>query len=70
MIELLNEIKITKGESLTISANIGNFKKGDEVTVTDIVPNGDDIELHLRNSKGVKDVLYMDKTDSLDDLNS
>lgn len=70
MIELLNEVKITKGESLTISANIGNFKKGDEVTVTDIRPNGDDIELHLRNSKGVKDVLYMDKTDSLEDLNS
>lgn len=70
MIQLLNELKITKGETLTISANIGNFKKGDKVTVTQVNPNGDDVEIHLRNKKGIKDVFYMDESDNFDDLTS
>lgn len=68
-IQFLKESKITKGDEITLTMPIGNFKKGDQLTVIDVKPNGDDIEVHLQNSKGIKDVLYMDKTENLDDLN-
>jgi len=65
MIELLNEIKLSKGETFKLSSSLGNFKKGDEVTIDDIQTTKHDIELHLTNSKGVKDVFYMDKNEAI-----
>lgn len=68
-IQFLKESKITKGDEITLTMPIGNFKKDDQLTVIDIKPNGDDIEVHLQNNKGIKDILYMDKTENLEDLN-
>jgi hypothetical protein len=67
----LDEIKaisIKAGEKFTLSGDIGNFKKGDEVTVDSIEPNGDDIQLHLSNDQGIKDTFYLDKDDDFEEL--
>jgi hypothetical protein len=68
MIQFLNEAKIKQGETFKLAGNIGTFKKGEQVTVYNIKHTQDDVEIHLKNSKGVKDVLYMDKSDNFDDL--
>lgn len=52
-----------KGSSFTINGNIGNFKRGDKVTVKDIKETKTDIELYLENQDGVKDTLFLDPND-------
>ncbi len=68
MIQLLNEAKIAKGDTFKLGEAIGTFKKGESVTIYNIKQTNDDIEIHLKNKSGVKDVLYMDKSDNFDDL--
>ena len=65
MIQTLNEIKLSKGETFKLISNIGNFKKGDKVTIDDIKTTKTDIELHMSNSKGVKDIFYMDTNETI-----
>jgi len=67
----LNEVKassIRKGDTYTLSGNIGKFKKGDKVTINDIKPHGNDIELFISNSKGIEDTFYLDKNDEFEGL--
>lgn len=70
MIQFLNEAKITQGESFKLAGNIGTFKKGEKVTIYNIRHTKEDVEIHLKNGKGVKDVFYMDKSDNFEDLKS
>jgi len=67
----LKEVKATSikvGNTFTLSGDIGKFKKGEKVTVTKTKPNGDDIELYLKNKSGVIDVFYLDKNDNFEEL--
>lgn len=67
----LNEVKaisIKVGNIFTLSGDIGKFHKGEKVTVDNIKPSGNDIELSLSNETGVKDVFYMDKNDNFEEL--
>jgi hypothetical protein len=69
--QYLNEVKatsLTVGETFTLSGDIGNFKEGEKVSVDDILPFGNDVELHLSNSKGVKDTFYLDINDDFEQL--
>jgi len=68
MIQFLNEAKIKQGETFKLAGNIGTFKKGEKLTIYDIKYTNKDVEIHLKNNKGVKDVLYMDKSDNFDDF--
>lgn len=71
MKEILKEIqntKISKGNSYTLSSDIGNFKKGDKIKVDKTIPSGEDIQLYLSNNQGVTDVLYIDKNDNFEEL--
>jgi len=68
---LINEVKaisIRKGETFKISSDIGKFKAGEQVTVDDIRPYGNDIELHLSNDEGTTDTFYLDKNDDFGEL--
>jgi hypothetical protein len=67
----LSEIKaisIKVSDVFTLSGEIGNFKKGDKVTVDQIRPIGNDIKLHLSNDKGVTDTFYIDRDDDFEEL--
>lgn len=69
--DYLNEVKgssIRKGDTYTLSSKIGNFNKGDEVTINHVGRKGDEIELHISNSKGVKDIFYLDKNEEFEEL--
>jgi hypothetical protein len=69
--DYLNEVKATsikQGNTFTLSADIGKFVKGDKVTVDEVKASGDDIELHLSNEAGDKDVFYLDKNDEIEGL--
>ena len=71
MKELLNEIKalsIRTGDTFTLVGDIGYFKKGDEVTVDQVRPVGEDVELHLSNQNGLTDTFYLDKNDEFEEL--
>ena len=68
--QYLNEVKATHikvGNKFKLPSDLGNFKQGDEVTVTKILLFGNDIELHLSNGK-VKDTFYLDKDDNFEDI--
>lgn len=69
--DYLNEVKgssIKKGDTYTLSGNIGKFSKGDKITINDIKPQGDDIELFVSNEEGIKDTFYLDKNDDFEEL--
>jgi hypothetical protein len=69
--QYLNEVKatsLTVGETFTVSGDIGKFKEGEKVSVDDIRPFGNDVELHLSNSEGVKDTFYLDINDDFEQL--
>lgn len=69
--QYLNEVKATQigiGNQFTLSGDIGKFVKGDKVEVTNITPSGEDIELELTNENGDRDVFYLDKNDSFEEL--
>lgn len=65
---LLNELKamsLNVGEDFTISADLGNFVKGEQVTVQKKRFSGEDVVLTLINDKGVTDTFYFDKDDEI-----
>jgi hypothetical protein len=69
--QYLNEVKatsLTVGETFIVSGDIGKFKEGEKVSVDDIRPFGNDVELHLSNSEGVKDTFYLDRNDDFEQL--
>lgn len=69
--DYLNEIKassIKRGDTYTLSGDIGKFSKGDKVTVNDIKSRGNEIELFMSNSNGIKDTFYLDPSDNFDEL--
>lgn len=67
MMDMIKEEKASEfkaGQKFTMTSDLGNFKKGDEVTVNKVVPMGNDIEVHLQ-SGDKKDVFYLDKEDTI-----
>jgi len=69
--QYLDEVKSTQinvGKSFTLAGDIGNFKKGEKVEVTNISSLADDIEIELTNDKGDVDVFYLDKNDDFEEL--
>lgn len=78
MSELYNKTKKyldeTKASSInikdkfTLSGDLGKFKKGDKVEIIGKKLDGDDIKLTLYNGK-IKDIFYLDKNDSIEELN-
>jgi hypothetical protein len=67
----LDEVKVSavkKGDTFTLGADLGKFKKGDKVEIIDKKPEGDDIKLTLYNGK-IKDIFYLDKNDDIEELN-
>ena len=69
--KILTEIKkaeISVGDTYTLSADLGKFKKGEEIKVTKKTPSAEDIQLYLTNDKGVTDIFYLDKNDNFEEL--
>jgi hypothetical protein len=65
---LINEIKaiqIKVGNTFNMSDDLGNFKKGEEVTVDDVQNSAMDIIVTLSNNKGVTDTFYLDRDDEI-----
>ena len=65
---LLNEIKaiqIKVGNTFNMSDDLGNFKKGEEVTVDDVQNSAMDIIVTLSNNKGITDTFYLDRDDEI-----
>jgi len=65
---LINEVKavsLSIGDTFVMSDSLGEFKKGEEVTVNDIQESGEDFVVTLSNVKGVKDTFYFDKNDEI-----
>lgn len=68
---LISEVKamsIKKGNIFTLSGDIGKFKIGEKVTVDDVKPTGNDIEVHLSNEEGITDTFYLDSNDNFEEL--
>jgi hypothetical protein len=64
----VQEVQIKIGDDYVIRGDIGVFKKGDLVTVTNKKLVGNDIELTLSNGKGKEDKFYLDKNDDFEEL--
>lgn len=65
---LINEVKaisLNVGSKFKMSDSLGKFKKGEEVTVDDIQPSGEDVVVTLSNDKGETDTFYFDKNDEI-----
>ena len=65
---LINEIKaiqIKVGNTFNMSDDLGNFKKGEEVTVDDVQNSAMDIIVTLSNNKGITDTFYLDRDDEI-----
>lgn len=65
---LINEIKavqIKVGSTFNMSDDLGNFKKGEEVTVDDVELSGMDFVITLSNNNGVTDTFYLDRDDEI-----
>lgn len=68
---LLNEIKAIRikiGDVYTLSSDLGNFKAGDKITVSNKKPFGDDWQITMINDKGIKDIFTIDKDDEFESL--
>jgi hypothetical protein len=69
--EYLKEVKETQikiGDDFALRGDIGIFKKGEMVTVTNKKLVGNDVELTLSNGKGKEDKFYLDKNDDFEEL--
>jgi hypothetical protein len=64
----VQEVQIKIGDDFILRGDIGIFKKGDIVTVTNKKLVGNDIELTLSNGKGKEDKFYLDKNDDFEEL--
>jgi hypothetical protein len=70
--QYLNELKATQvniDDSFILSADIGEFRKGETVRVMDVKSTGDDVEIKFINNKGIIDIFYLDKNDTFETLN-
>jgi hypothetical protein len=52
------------GMKYTLSSDLGDLNRGDNVTITKITPLENDVEVFLVNEDGVSDVFYLDKEDN------
>jgi hypothetical protein len=64
----VQEVQIKIGDDFTLRGDIGVFKKGEMVTITNKKLVGNDIELTLSNGKGKEDKFYLDKNDDFEEL--
>lgn len=64
----IQEVQIQVGDSFALRGDIGIFKKGEMVKVTDKKAFGNDVELTLSNDKGKEDKFYLDKNDNFEEL--
>lgn len=65
---LINEVKaiqIKKGNTFVLSDDLGNFKKGEEITVINVEKSAEDFIVTMKNDKGIKDTFYLDKDDDI-----
>jgi len=65
---MLNELKamsIRIGDVFTLNDSLGDFERGEEVTVRNVKFSGEDKVVTLVNAKGVKDIFYFDKNDEV-----
>jgi hypothetical protein len=69
--QYLNEVAATQikiGSQFTLSSDLGKFLKGENITVLDIRPSGNDIVIEFMNEQGDKDRFYLDKNDDFEGL--
>jgi len=64
----IQEVQIQVGDSFALRGDIGIFKKGEMVKVTDKRAFGNDVELTLSNGNGKEDKFYLDKNDNFEEL--
>lgn len=64
----IKEVQIKVGDSFALRGDIGIFKKGETVEVTNKRLYGNDVELTLSNGKGKEDKFYLDKNDDFEEL--
>jgi hypothetical protein len=65
---LISEIKavqIKVGNTFNMSDDLGNFKKGEEVTVDNVELSGMDFVITLSNKAGTTDTFYLDRDDEI-----
>lgn len=65
---LISEIKavqIKVGDTFNMSDDLGNFKRGEEVTVDSVELSGMDFVVTLSNNNGVTDTFYLDRDDEI-----
>jgi hypothetical protein len=65
---LINELKamyLNVGDVFTMSADLGNFTEGEQVTVENIEPSGEDVVVTLTNNEGATDTFYFDKDEEI-----
>jgi hypothetical protein len=66
--EVVSAAYIKDGDTFTVAGGMGNFVKGDKVTVTKIEAYGNDIRIYMTSDSGVKDFIIVDKNDDSIDL--
>jgi hypothetical protein len=66
--EAVSAAHIKDGDTFTVASGMGNFVKGDKVTVTRIEAYGNDIRIYMISNSGVKDFIIVDKNDDSIDL--
>jgi hypothetical protein len=65
---LINELKamyLNVGDVFTMSADLGNFTEGEQVTVENIESSGEDVVVTLTNNEGATDTFYFDKDEEI-----
>jgi hypothetical protein len=65
---LINELKamyLNVGDVFTMSADLGKFTKGEQVTAKNIEPSGEDVVVTLVNDEGTTDTFYFDKDEEI-----
>ena len=65
---LINELKamyLNVGDVFTMSADLGKFTKGEQVTVKNIESSGEDVVVTLVNDEGTTDTFYFDKDEEI-----
>lgn len=60
--------QISTGDNFTVTSDMGKFSAGDKVTVTDVIPYGNDIRIYMTSDSGIRDFIIVDKSDTEIDL--
>jgi hypothetical protein len=61
--EAVKAAHIGVGNRFTVTSDMGKFKTGDKVEVTNIESHGNDIKIYLISDSGVKDFIIVDRND-------